>query len=122
MIKVPPCWCSDTDCNQKKPDLVFLLDTTLAASDADWTALLSFVQTFARQFDLSAAHAHVALVSFADTQTTHFRLGQLAGTAHLLQVGYCCRCCCCCCYCSYYCYVLSTCCFVPSLKKVNKNV
>ena len=48
--------------------------------------MLNFVQTFSQQFDVSATETHVALVSFADTQTTHFRLGQIGSTAGLLQV------------------------------------
>ncbi|KAL8561175.1 hypothetical protein ACOMHN_029246 [Nucella lapillus] len=74
-----------TDCNKKTPDLVFLLDSTLAPTDTDWTAMLSFVESFTQQFDVTSAAAHVALVSFADTPTSHFRLGQFSSNGEVLQ-------------------------------------
>ncbi|XP_076454835.1 collagen alpha-1(XII) chain-like [Babylonia areolata] len=72
-------------CNKREPDLIFLLDSSLANTDADWTGMLNFVEAFSKQFDVSSTGAHVALVSFADKPTSHFRLGQFGSNGDLLQ-------------------------------------
>lgn len=74
-----------SDCNKRKPDIAILLDASLVHTDADWTTMLSFVQSFVQQFEVSATSAHFALVSFGDTQNTLFPLVQHGSAADILQ-------------------------------------
>ncbi|KAK7491684.1 hypothetical protein BaRGS_00017137, partial [Batillaria attramentaria] len=85
-IRVDSHAAKRTDCIARRPDLVFLLDATLAQTDAQWTAMLDFVQNFVQQFDVGPQAAQVALVSYTDHPTTHFSLGQLNTATQVLQV------------------------------------
>nr|KAG5703057.1 hypothetical protein BaRGS_016218 [Batillaria attramentaria] len=86
-IRVDSHAAKRTDCIARRPDLVFLLDATLAQTDAQWTAMLDFVQNFVQQFDVGPQAAQVALVSYTDHPTTHFSLGQLNTATQVLQAA-----------------------------------
>ncbi|XP_071097398.1 collagen alpha-6(VI) chain-like [Haliotis cracherodii] len=73
-ITVDPSVSKRTECQDKNPDIILLLDSSKNKSESDFQNMKEFASRFASQFKIGADAAQIGLVTYADKASNRFWL------------------------------------------------
>ncbi|XP_067662568.1 collagen alpha-1(XII) chain-like [Haliotis asinina] len=73
-ITVEPSVSKRTECQDKNPDIILLLDSSKNKSENDFNSMKDFTSRFASQFKIGSAAAQIGLVTYADKASNRFWL------------------------------------------------